>query len=164
MICKRTSFTSDSMLTNSLPPDKLRQILGLESDLSRFAQEYSIPSPDPTVGWRTIRESVISEIQSAFVRATSLDPSTAVARPFVPETEKIRTFLKAALLAHRLESSIWSLQILQGQPPSYQVRLKFYAKNSRQEFLYCFVTYSMPGFIYEFGMHFKGKVGDQIAS
>ncbi len=147
MINKRNSFAH----RNVILADRIafRKATVMEKSLVHWAFDFSVYSERPTP-WLEVAETF----------------SLAATTGYKPSEEDFRSFMRACKTAHRMESSLRVEH--EGMDEEFFVnnpltlRIKFYYKNNRQEFLEWKMTFGEMGRIHQAGMTGHGGIGQEV--
>lgn len=120
----------------------------LQSELTRLAFDFSV-KPERSAPW--------NEVRAAF----------AARSPHFWETAEadFRSFVKASKAAHRLESSIMVEQKVDREAfvrSPLTLRIKFYYRNDRKEFLEWRLTFDEAGLVYKASLTGHTEIGAMI--
>ena len=145
MINKYNSFIHNSVLR----ADSFRSASRLEKDLAHWAIGFSLNSERP-MPWR--------EVEEIFTKSGYL-------RCYKPNNEDLKTFIRASKAAHRMESSLrveQKVDMAAFENNPLVLRIKFYYKNDRKEFLEWKMTFGEMGRIYQASMSGQGVLGKEV--
>lgn len=146
MINKRSSFAHHSV--QDAGRVSIRKAISLEKHLTNWSFDFSL-YPERSMPWM--------EVVEVFARAATTG--------YNPSTNEIMSFVRASKVAHRMESS---LRVEQGvdmeefENNPLVLRIKFYYRNDRREFLEWKMTFGDMGRIYQAGMTGTGVIGKEV--
>jgi hypothetical protein len=152
MISKRTSFADKNVVL----ADRIafRKAATMEKNLMHWAFDFSA-YPERSMPWREVAETF----------------SLAATTGYKPQEENLMTFVRACQTGHRMESSLRVEQyglntILPGiiveKDNCLVLRIKFYYKNDRREFLEWQMSFVDMGRIHQAAFTGRGEIGQRV--
>lgn len=147
MIAKRSMFAHRNAI-NAQCGAAFRVASYLQSELARLAFDFSA-RPERSAPW--------DEVRAAFAARSTCLWETAEA--------DFRAFVKASKAAHRLESSIMVEQKYDSEAFvcfPLTLRIKFYYRNNRKEFLEWKLTFDEAGHAYKTSLTGHAEIGAMV--
>ena len=152
MISKRTSFADKNVIL----ADRIafRKATTMEKSIMHWAFDFSA-YPERSMPWREVAETF----------------NLAATTGYKPSEEDFMTFVRACRTAHRMESSlrmerygiehkIYGYAMIEGN--ELVLRIKFYYKNDRREFLEWEMAFVELGRIHRAGLTGHGIIGKKV--